>query len=109
MRNVSCMGLCWVATFGLVAVSLAQQPERVWRNAPPSAPQTIDTTGMPNEQQPAQVQTGAGLLQGTFVPAASGNNVQPNGANAKNNIAGQFELPAPGMSDEQRRGELGVW
>lgn len=108
MRTVSCLGLCWIMTLGLVAVSLGQQPDTVWRNGPQSPPQTIDTSGMPIEQQGWQVQPGSGL------PAAFGrepnpNIAQPNPANGKSNVAGQFELPAPATNNGQPRGELGVW
>src|SRR4051812_88908 len=114
MRTVSCVGLCWVMTLGVVALAFGQQPERVWRNGP-------------NDQPPRQVQPGSRLPNGFFAPEPNLNMAQPNAATGRTNVAGELELPAPGgsrgqlmitgnnqagqpgMDDAQRRGELGVW
>jgi hypothetical protein len=100
MRTVSCLGLCWIMTLGLVAVSLGQQP--------------------------LPMQPGSGPPAGV-VPEPNPNMPQPNAAIGRNNYAGAVELPAPAgsrgqltitgnnqigqppMNDGQPRGELGVW
>ena len=125
MRNVSCVGLCWAMTLGLVAVALGQQQsETQWRNAPQAAPPTIDTTGLPVEQA-LQGQPATGL-PAVFVPAGNVD-VRQNSANQSTNFSGQPPLPAPEgpsmrsvidestpaghltIGDGQRRGELGIW
>jgi len=89
MRNVIYLGMCWVMSLGVVAVALGQQQsEKVGRNGPATAPQTIDTTGMPleNAMQPPQRQDRSML---------TGN--------------GSYQSEVAAHDDGQRRGELGVW
>jgi hypothetical protein len=113
-------------TLGLVAVALGQQqPETHWRNAPQSAPQTIDTTGLPIEQA-LQGQPATGR-PAEFIAAPGAANTQQGLSNPISSFGGQPVMPAPEgpnmhsvikestpvgqlrLGDGQRRGELGVW
>jgi hypothetical protein len=126
MRNVSCVGLCWAMTLGLVAVALGQQQaETHWRNAPQSAPQTIDTTGLPIEQA-LQGQPATGR-PAEFIAAPGIANAQQSLTNPTSTFGGQPVMPAPNgtnmrsvieesnpagrltLGDGRQRGELGVW
>jgi PDZ domain len=122
MRNVSYLGLCWAMTLGLVAIALGQeQSDKTWKNAPDSAPQQIDTTGLPIERAlPGSPSSGPTAV---FVPASDAVESQKGAFNDTSNIREQPALPAPdrsllvgpSQSDQpatigaQRRGELGVW
>jgi hypothetical protein len=105
MRNVSCVGLCWVMTLGLVAVALGQQrqPADTWQNAPQAPPPGIDTTGMPVERALQAGQQGGEWQQREARPMEA-----PQGAN-RSPLTGSYRPDADGTDAGQRRGELGIW
>jgi hypothetical protein len=66
MKNVTCVGLCWAMTLGLVAVALGQQ-QPVTRLQEP--PRTIDSSRMPVPAAPER-----SVMTGRYQPAAPGMN-----------------------------------
>jgi hypothetical protein len=89
MRTVTCVGMCWAMTLGLVALAFGQQPVPVYG--------------------PGQVQQAPGLPRP--VPMASANNdlPAPRGSQGVSMLPGNNQIGQPAMNDGQGRGELGVW